>query len=258
LKEVVKAQNLRLENLMVRQRRWPTKTWKEMFLSHPLLVPFAVRLVWGAYDAAGKLIATFRALEDRSLTDAADESFDLPASASVGIVHPLELPEELRKIWITHLADNEIEPPFPQVERPVVLVKQEERDLRIYRNLENKTMNGMTFKGRAERLGWTRGSVVDAGGISGYRKGFPAVGVDVHISIEGMYMGMDMYTDITLGKAVFLRSGSVQFGSYTYDEPSDEKDERILPFGEVPPIVYSEAMGDLQRIGAGKTAAQED
>jgi hypothetical protein len=257
LREVVKAQHLRLENLMVRQRRWPSKTWKEMFLAHPLLVPFAVRLIWGAYDGAGKLLGTFRALEDRSLSDAADDAYELPATAAVGIIHPLEIPEELRKEWVTHLADNEIEPPFPQMERPVVLVKAEERDIRIYKSLHGKAMNGMTFKGRAERLGWSRGSVVDGGGIAGYRKGFPAVGVDVCLSVEGMYIGMDMYTEITLGNAYFVRSGSVKFGSYIYDEPNDEKDERILPFGEVPAIVYSESMGDLQRIAAGKADIQE-
>lgn len=256
LREVVKAQQLRVENLMVRQRRWPAETWREMFLAHPLLVPFAVRLVWGAHDGAGTLLGTFRALEDRSLTDAADNIFEPPMTAVVGIVHPLELKEDLTRAWITHLADNEIEPPFPQMERPVVLVKQEDRALKIFKKFHGKTLNGMTFKGRAERLGWSRGSVVDAGGISSYRKGFPAAGVDVLISVEGMFIGMDMYSEITLGNALFVQSGSVKFGSYNYDEPEDEGDERLLPFGEVPPIVYSEAMGDLQRIAAGKSATE--
>jgi len=39
--------------------------------------------------------------------------------------------------------------------------------------------------------------------------------------------------------------------SYTYDEPRDEQDARLVPFGAVPPIAFSEAMGDLARI-AGK------
>ncbi len=46
LREVVKAQVLRLENLMVRQYRWPVGRWPELFLAHPLLRPFAARLVW--------------------------------------------------------------------------------------------------------------------------------------------------------------------------------------------------------------------
>lgn len=32
----------------------------------------------------------------------------------------------------------------------------------------------------------------------------------------------------------FVKSGSVQFGSYVYDEPSTEDDPRIVPRGQVP------------------------
>ncbi|MDQ3623285.1 MAG: DUF4132 domain-containing protein, partial [Verrucomicrobiota bacterium] len=70
LKDAAKAQLLRLDNLMVQQHRWPAARWRELFLQHPLLVPFAVRLVWTAYDETGALGSTFRALEDRTLTGA--------------------------------------------------------------------------------------------------------------------------------------------------------------------------------------------
>ena len=43
LREVVKAQTLRLENLMVRQQRWPVERWTELFTMHPVLLPMAVR-----------------------------------------------------------------------------------------------------------------------------------------------------------------------------------------------------------------------
>jgi hypothetical protein len=46
----------------------------------------------------------------------------------------------------------------------------------------------------------------------------------------------------------------VRTGSYVYDEPRGEGDPRLLTFGEVPPIVYSEAMGDLGRIAPPKPA----
>ena len=40
------------------------------------------------------------------------------------------------------------------------------------------------------------------------------------------------------------------------DESGDEKDERLVPFGEVPAIKFSEAMGDLAKI-AGKQSEPE-
>ena len=81
--------------------------------------PFATRLVWGAYDTDHKLVGTFRALEDRRLTTPADEPFDLSGAASIGIVHPLELDDETRTAWQTHLADYEIARPSRSSSGPV-------------------------------------------------------------------------------------------------------------------------------------------
>jgi hypothetical protein len=248
LKEAVKSQLLRMETLMVRQFRWSAARWRELFLLHPLLFPFAQRLVWGAYDAKGALTATFRALEDRTLTDVADDPAELEATVTVGILHPLELEAAQRTAWVKHLADYDVEPPFAQLERPVVLVEPPDAGRLMGDRYAGTTLNGMTFKGRAERLGWTRGSVCDAGGINFYLKTFPSAGVDVFVGTEGMFVGMDMESEVTLGKVFFVRHASVAIGSYVYDEPGDESDPRLVAFGEVPVIAYSEAIGDLGKI----------
>ncbi len=257
LKEAVKSQLLRLENLMVRQFHWTVGRWSELYLRHPLLIPFAQRLVWGLYDCSGKLSATFRALEDRSLTDALDEPFTLPAEGAVGIVHPLELTPEARQGWLKHLADYDIMPPFAQIERPVVTVRTDQRDLKYGDGVSGTELNAMTFKGRAERLGWTRGSVCDAGGIDHYLKRFPTAGVDAFVGVEGMFIGIDMYSDITLGDIFFVKHGSVEIGSYIYDAPEGLNDPRLVAFGDVPAIAFSEAMSDLAKIAAkSQTAGQ--
>jgi len=256
LKEAVKSQLLRMETLMVRQFRWPAVRWQELYLQHPLLFPFAQLLVWGAYSADGKLSGTFRALEDRTLTDASDTAFVLPQHCFVGIVHPLELTESSRQAWLTHLADYDVAPPFPQLERPAVTVQETEIPTLFGQSVAGTKLNGMTFKGRAERLGWTRGSVCDAGCINYYLKTFPAAGVDVFVSTEGMFVGMDMYSEIELDKVFFVRHGSVEIASYTYDEPADAQDPRLVRFGDVPAIAFSEAMGDLARI-AGKPETKD-
>ena len=77
------------------------------------------------------------------------------------------------------------------------------------------------------------------------------------IALDGMYVGIDMYSDITLGHVMFVKHRSVQVGSYTYDEPSGEKDERIVPFGKVAAIAFSEAMGDLAKV-SGKSSGQTE
>jgi hypothetical protein len=260
LKEAVKSQILRLENLMVRQFRWPVARWRSLYLSHPLLAPFAQRLVWGAYTSDGRLTGVFRALEDGSLTDAQDAPFDLAETAvsGIGVVHPLEISAEQRADWLRHLADYEVTPPFAQLDRPVVTVQPEDREQKFSAVVSGTELNALTFKGRAERLGWTRGSVCDAGGIGFYLKTFPTAGVDVFAGVEGMFIGAGMDDCITLGNAFFVRSGSVKIGSYEYDEPADNTDPRLVALGSVPAIAFSEGMGDLVRIGAKSAAVEEE
>jgi len=73
--------------------------------------------------------------------------------------------------------------------------------------------------------------------------------------LRDMYVGIDMYTNIKLGKIFFVKHASVQIGSYIYDEPNDPNDSRLTSYGEVPAIAFSEAMGDLGKI-SGKSKEQ--
>lgn len=256
LRDSLKAQSLRHARMLVQQRRWPSAAWWALYGQHPVLRAYAVRLVWGIYDQQ-TLTRAFRVLEDGSLSDAHDEAVTLPPDARIGLVHPLELPEAQRSAWRNHLTDHEIDQPVPQLDRPVVRVKDSDRTNRRITQVKGTSLNGMTFKGRAERLGWRRGSVVDAGGISSYVKSYPATGIDVIAGVEGMFIGMGMEDSMTLGDGWFVRQGSVALGSYVYDEPSNDADPRVVSFGEVPEIVYSETMADLGLI-AGKTADADD
>ena len=57
----------------------------------------------------------FEPLERPDCRPASDEPFTLPPNGGIGIIHPLELTENQRKAWQTHMADYEITPPFPQL-----------------------------------------------------------------------------------------------------------------------------------------------
>jgi len=256
LKEAVKAQLLRIETLLVRQFRWPTQRWRELYLAHPLLRPFTQRLVWGWRDADGQLRHTFRALEDSSLTDVEDHTVALPKDGSVSLVHPLDLSDEARAAWLRHLADYEIVPPFSQLDRPVVRATPENAVLKFGRQVHGTDVNAMTFRSRAEKLGWSRGSVCDGGGVTAYRKVFTGAGVEAFLSVEGLYVGISMDETIQLGDLYFVEAGSVKVGSYTYDEPGKDDDPRLIAFGAVPAVPFSEVMGDLEKI-AGQSSNPE-
>ena len=249
LKEAVKAQLPRIETLLVRQFRWPVARWQELYLAHPLLRPFTQKLIWGWCDGSGELAQTFRALDDGSLTDVEDNAVTLPTEGSVCLIHPLDLSDEARAAWLQHLVDYDITPPFAQLDRPVVRAKAEEAETKFGAQVNGTDLNALTFRSRAEKLGWSRGSVRDAGGVSAYRKIYSGAGVEAFLLLEGMYMGIGMDQTIQLGDIFFVKAGSVQIGSYIYDEPSKDDDPRLIRFADVPVVPFSETMGDLTKIG---------
>jgi Domain of unknown function (DUF4132) len=261
LREAAKAQAARLELALVRQRRWPVARWRELYETHPVLRAYATRLVWGVYRGDGKeqaLLRCFRRYPNGLLADAAGALEELPeADVLVGMVHPLELSAEAVSAWRAHLTRFKATPPFQQLERPVEQLDPLHANRRELATTKDRALGAGTFRSRAERRGWVRGSVVDAGGVAGYFKAFPGAGVEVSLEINGLYIGVDPMETITLGVARFVRADSVKRGSYTYDDPQ-AGDARVLAFGEVPPVVYSETVGDLKAItGIVATATDE-
>jgi hypothetical protein len=254
IRDLARSQVVRLEQLMVAGRRWPLERWRETYLEHPLHFLFASRIVWGDYDASGRLRGSFRVLEDGSLTGFDDEAYGWPAGGEIGIVHPLHLDAAAIESWRRHLADYDVDAPFPQIERPVVrLASAAEADHRLIRRVRGARINQLAFRGRAEKLGWRRGSMGESGSVLHYRRLFASAGIEVFLQTHGLFMGMGRDESIELGDACFVREGSVQVGSYLHDDPVNAMDTRPLRLGDVPPVIYSEAMGELERI-AGVTA----
>lgn len=237
LLEVAKSQSARLERLMVNQHRWQTARWRELFQQQPVLFPFSVRLAWGAFDEQGRLTGLFRALPDRSLTDAGDEPFELTAP-KVGIMHPLEMTPEQREAWRSHLGDYEIQQPFAQIDRQAVTVPDDLRERTEFDGIKGATLNGFGFRGRAEKSGWTRGSTGDGGMINTYRKRFEGHAIDAYVCVSGLPAYPDPTAMASVEWVAFVPLGADVFQSQG----------QRMKLGDVPAMVYCESVGDMMRI----------
>lgn len=252
LREAVKGQTARLELTLVRQRRWPVARWRELFENHPLLRSFASGLVWGIYDGKGSLLRTFRRYSNGILADAAGNIEELAETDSViGMIHPLEFTPDALHLWCAHFARMKVKSPFPQLDRPVELMDPLHGNRKSITLTDGKKLSAGTFKSRAEKRGWTRGSVVDAGGISSYYKLYPGAGIEVVLPTDNFYVGIDPMDTIELSAACFAKAGSIERGSYIYNEPAPD-DPRVLRFDQIPAVVFSETIGDLKAIIATK------
>ncbi|MEM6315855.1 MAG: hypothetical protein AAF743_17330, partial [Planctomycetota bacterium] len=71
--------------------------------------------------------------------------------------------------------------------------------------------------------------------------------------LDGMFIGVGMDDTVTLGELRFAKADTVKIGSYEYDEPYKDDDKRVIRFGDVHALAFSETMGDL-----GVIAPQKD
>jgi hypothetical protein len=257
LREAIKIQTRRHARMLVQQRRWPASKWAELYIGHPVLIPYLTQLVWAHYESGAAPSKLFRGMADGTLTDADDNPVTIPTTGHIGLVHPLELTEDQLAAWRQHLSDYEIVPPFPQLDRPIIRATAEESNAKVLTFTKGVKLNALTFKGRADRFGWRRGSVADAGSVSSFYKSFPASNVEAVLALEQFYVAASVDDEADLGEAFFVTLGTVRRGSYEYDDPQGESDPRVLPMHQVPPIVFSEAVAELRAI-TGKAAEAEE
>jgi predicted DNA-binding WGR domain protein len=246
LREVLKIQAPRLEQAMVTGRRWPVEQFQALLVRHPLMTNLARRLLWGGYDAKGKLNTLFRVTEDQELVGADDKPCALKGVASVGIVHPLHLTEEQRSAWGQVFGDYEIIPPFPQLGRPVFAPEPVEAKAKAITRLAKTKLHPMSVRGTLEKLGWTRGSASDHGVIQEFTKHFPTAGVTAVAEVEpGIPIGNPDWSEDQEVKRVFFLGGGYESLAYPY-----HKEEKFTPVNKVDPVTASEVLSDVEALAA--------
>jgi hypothetical protein len=118
-RKTAREQIARLEGAMCLRRRWSAPDFQKWLVGHPLLIHLVRRLVWGVFDLSNALQRSFRVAEDATFADIADDPYELPDGARIGIVHPLEMTADDARTWSTVLADYQLLPPFAQLQRPI-------------------------------------------------------------------------------------------------------------------------------------------
>ena len=246
LREVLKVQAPRLEQAMVTGRRWAVEPFETLLVRHPLMTNLARRLLWGGYDAKGKLTALFRVTEDQQYADAEDRPFALKGLATIGIVHPLHLTEAQRAAWGQVFGDYEIIPPFPQLDRPVFAPEQAEAKGKTIMRLAKLKIPPMSVRGTLDRFGWTRGSASDHGVIQEFTKHFPAADATAVLEVEpGIPIGNPDWSEDQKVTRVFFLGGDYSSLAYPY-----HKEEQFKPLNKVDAVAVSEVLADLEALAS--------
>ncbi|MBQ1993461.1 MAG: DUF4132 domain-containing protein [Lachnospiraceae bacterium] len=246
LKTTITSQKSRLELALSIERTWTVEAWSELFVKNPIMHQFAIGLIWGIYED-GKLVQTFRYMEDGSFNTEDEDEYELPAEGKIGLVHPVELTPESRENWKQQLEDYEISQPFEQLDREIFYMTEEEKKSKYLERFGGYMLSDLSLNGKLLNSGWYRGSVQDAGGFDTYYQENTSVGVGAELHFSGSFVGGYYDEDVTVYEVRFYKPGTIQRGSYMYDEV-EEKD--AIPMCELSERYFSEMVLQLKRATA--------
>lgn len=236
LRETAKVQAARLEQAMIRGRRWTVERFEQLLVRHPLMTNLVRRLLWSSHDADGQLGTIFRVTEERDYANVKDGAVSLSEAVFVGLVHPLQLSDAERIAWSEIFGDYELVSPFPQLGRPVYrLLPGEETQTEIDRFKKAK-VPGVVVWSQLEKAGWERGS--PAGGTHLYRhqKDFTAAGLTAVIAYEPGVALDDLPSVEPQSLTGYFVSGA---------DPTTKS-----PLGQIDAVVLSEVLMDLHALAA--------
>lgn len=243
VRTIADLQQRRLHEAMCTERSWSAEDWQRYVCAHPVVGPAVRRLVWVALDEGVEPVV-FRPLDDGTLTDVDDEPVTLAPTARVRVAHDSLLTSELSAAWTAHLADYEITPLFHQLGRGLRPLTPQDRAGREIADFEGHLLGAYALRGRATRLGYTRGPTEDAGWFYSYVKRFPTLGLVAHIAFTGNVLP-EQERPVALRALTFTREHP--------DHPAEQ-----LTLGDVPAVLVSECWHDLAEVAAQGTGFDPD
>jgi len=241
IKAIVDLQTDRLYEALCTERAWPYAEWQEYLNRHPVVRHLTQRLVWIA-TVDGKPVV-FRPLDDGTLTDHEDEAVELPADASVRVAHDSLLSPEDVAHWQQHLVDYEIKPLFQQLGKGTWKLPEAQAKAREIKDFEGHMIEAFALRGRALKLGYTRGAAEDGGWFHLYQKRFPTLGLTAVIEFTGNPLPEE-------NRAVALIS--LSFAS------TQSQHGATVALGKVPSVLLSECFNDLRLIANEGTGFDAD
>ena len=241
LKTVLKMQKDRLYEAMCTQRIWRAEDWDLYLNQHPIVGRYCQALVWLAYEGETQ-VTSFRPLADRSLTDHQDEEVRLELHYTIQLAHDCNLSKADRQAWIEHFNDYEVVPLFSQFDRaPFTLTEQMKKNTGIS-DFQGHLISAFTLRGKATKLGYTRGEAEDAGWFYTYKKDFPELELQALIEFSGNFLPEEERT-VALQTLYFYRQSKKQESAYS-------RYGSKVHLGEVPAVLLVECWNDIRAIAA--------
>jgi hypothetical protein len=230
LGRILPTQVARLERLLLDDRAWPADLWRARYLDHPLIAPFARRLIWQLDGPAPRLFMPI----DNGFVDAEERPLELPTGAQVRLWHPIRSSPDEVLAWRRLLESRVITQPFKQAHREIYLLTDAERATRTYSNrFAAHVLRQHQFQALCDARGW---SYHLQGGFDSYNtptRVLRRLGMRVEFWVEGVDR-----RETDAGIFLHVTTDQVRF----YDGDGEREP---TPLERIPPHVFSELMRDV-------------
>ena len=241
LEQAYLAQRYRLESSFLATGRMPLNHWRQHFIEHPLLGLLGRRLIWMFSSDQGWERSGIYSSGD--LRDCSETQLDLSPATKVRLWHPLcsDAAEVVR--WRARVFTAGMRQPFRQAFREFYEITEDERQTRMYSNrFAGVLMRQHQLASLCRSRGWD------------YRlqgTGFDGYNVPTK-KLPSWNMQVELHVDLPLDRDKSLRdSGLAELSGtginlfVTSDRVRFYRDRREVAVDEVPAIVYSEVMRDV-------------
>ena len=235
VKKIVAGERDRLEDLLVEDREWPLATWRQRYLDHPVTGSLAHRLLWTLVD--GDRTEVVLPASGAAFLLADGGTIEPGAHARIRTWHPVHAAADTVRAWRAHILARELTQPFKQAFREVYLLTPAEEETRVYSN---------RFAGHVLRYQQTyalmkqrRWGTNYLGGWDGGHAGHAKRDFPVHGLRAGFFHDRAGDGDDGYGETQYCTTDQVRFHRL------GDRSEEPVPLAEVPPVVFSEAMRDV-------------
>lgn len=241
LGEAYRAQRYRLESSFMETRSMSLAHWRKYFIDHSLLGLIGRRLIWVFSNEHGWERSGLYGKDE--MRDSRGEMFDPGAATKVRLWHPLSSPSSELQQWRERIFNERVRQPFRQAFREFYQMTEGERQTKMYSNrFAGMVMRQHQFSSLCRDRRWN------------YRlmgAGFDGFNVPTKV-LPSWSMHVEFYVDLPADRKPSLRESALgeqsQSGINLFlgsDQVRFYRDRREVALDEVPAIVYSEVMRDI-------------
>jgi hypothetical protein len=255
VKSMLSAQRERIDSLFLEQKSWSVGVWRERYVNHPLVGTISRRLIWVAQDTPITIV-------DGLAADINGNTVDIPADAIIRLWHPAGRSVDEVIAWRRRIEFLGIVQPFKQAHREVYLLTDAERRTTTYSNrFAAHILRQHQFNALCAARRWKNKLRLMVDDIyPPASRNLPAWNLRAEFWIEGVG---DEFGQDTNDSGVFLRLVTDQVRFYRMDAaislahaggggytsraagPGDDNLNEPLPLEEIPVLVLSEIMRDV-------------